>query len=144
MENLNLHKQKLYALIVAAVGLISVFLPWWKISYGGYGGFGGLAASVSGFRDLGIVVFLAFAGAGVVTFMMGDKTKPYEGQTKMITAACFAGAALFALIQFLRQSHFTSFGLYLAILAGIAGAVIVWVLKPEQFDSKKPPAPPAS
>lgn len=141
MEQINLHKQKLYALIVAAVGLIAVFLPWWKISYGGFGSFGGLGSvSVNGMHDLGIITFLGFIGAGVVTFAMGDKTKPFEGQAKMISAACFAGAGLFALIQFLRQTSFTSFGLYLAILAGVAGAVIVYVLKPEQLEGKKPPS----
>lgn len=138
MENVNLHKQKLYALIVAAVGLISCFLPWWKVSLGGFGG----GYSINGMHDLGIVSFLGFIGAGVVTFVMGDKSKPFEGQAKMIAAACFAGAALFALIQFLRQTSYTSFGLYLAILAGIAGAVIVYVLKPGQLEGKKPSPPP--
>ena len=141
---MNLHKQKLYALIVAAVGLISIFLPWWKVSYAGYGGFGGISASQNGFEGLGILAFLGFVGAGVVTFVMGDKTKPYEGQAKMIAAACFAGAALIGLIQFARQSRFTSFGLYLCIIAGVAGAVLVWVMKPEQLEGKKPPTPPAS
>jgi peptidoglycan/LPS O-acetylase OafA/YrhL len=142
MQQVNLHKQKLYAVIAAAIGFISVLLPWWKFSYG-FGGFGG-GYSINGLRDLGIITFLGFIGAGVVTFLMGDKTKPYEGQQKMIAAACFAGAALFALIQFIRQSHFTSIGLYLAILAGAAGAVIVYVLKPEQLEGTKPPAPPQS
>lgn len=134
MEQLNLHKQKLYALIIAGVGLIAMFLPWWKISVG-YG-FGGV--SVNGMHDLGILAFLGFVGAGVVTFVMGDKTKPYDGQPKMIAAACFAGAGAVGLIQFLRQSSYTSFGLYLAILAGIAGAVLVWIIKPEQLENKKP------
>jgi peptidoglycan/LPS O-acetylase OafA/YrhL len=142
MEQMNLHKQKLYALIAAAVGLIAVFLPWWKVSFG-FGGFGG-GYSINGLRDLGIITFLGFIGAGVVTFVMGDKSKPFEGQVKMIAAACFGGAALFALIQFLRSSQFTSFGLYLAIATGIAGAVIVYVLKPEQLEGKKPPTPPQS
>jgi peptidoglycan/LPS O-acetylase OafA/YrhL len=142
MENLNFHKQKLYALIVAGVGFIAMFLPWWKVSLGGYGGFGG-GYSINGMHEIGILAFLGFLGAGIVTFAMGDKTKPYEGQAKMITAACFGVAGLIALIQFLRQTKFTSFGLYLAILAGIAGAVIVYVLKPEQFDTNKPPVPPA-
>jgi len=120
-----------------------VFLPWWKVSYGGFGGYGGLGSySVNGMHDLGIITFLGFIGAGVLTFAMGDKTKPFEGQPKMIVAACFAGAGLFALIQFLRQTSFTSFGLYIAILAGIAGAALVYVIKPEQLDGKKPPSAP--
>jgi len=138
MEQLNLHKQKLYALIIAAVGLISVFLPWYKLSFGGYfGGVGGY--SVNGMHGIGIVTFLGFIAAGAVTFAMGDKTKAFDGQPKMIVAACFGGAGLFALIQFLSQTHFTSFGLYLSILAGIAGVVLVYFMKPEQLEGKRPP-----
>jgi len=142
MENLNLHKQKLYAVIIAGVGFISMFLPWWKL--GGYNGGYGFAVpsiSVNGMHELGIVAFLGFLGAGIIPFVMGDKTKAFDGQAKMIEAACFAGAGLIAIIQFLRQTSFTSFGLYLAILAGIAGAVVVYVLKPEQLEGKKPPTP---
>ena len=117
----GLHKQKLYGLIIAAVGLIAVFLPWWKISFGGFGGY-----SVNGMRDLGIITFLGFVGAGVVTFVMGDKTQAYAGQERLIVAGCFAGAGLFALIQFLRQTSYTSFGLYLSIIAGVLGALLVW------------------
>jgi hypothetical protein len=141
MENLNLHKQKLFAVVVAAVGLIAMFLPWWKISFGGYGGLGGY--SINGMHELGLLAFIGFVAAGVVTFVMGDKTKPYDGQVKMIAAASFGVAALICIIQFARQSKFTSFGLYLAIIAGIAGAVIVYVMKPEQFNTTtKPPTTP--
>jgi len=140
MEQMNFHKQKLYALTAAGIGVISMFLPWWKISFGGGFGFSVPSASVSGMHEIGIIAFLGFAGAVVLCFL-GDKTKPFEGQFKMIAAACFAGAALIALIQFLRQTSFTSFGLYLALLAGIGGAVIVYVLKPEQLEGKKPPQP---
>jgi peptidoglycan/LPS O-acetylase OafA/YrhL len=118
----GLHKQKMYGLIIAAIGLISVFLPWWKISLGGFGG----GYSINGMRDLGILTFLGFVGAGIVTFVMGNKAMPYSGQERLIVAGCFAGAGLFALIQFLRQSSYTSFGLYLAIVAGILGALLVW------------------
>jgi hypothetical protein len=133
MENLNLHKQKLYALILAAVGVLSCILPWWKISYGGYGG-----VSINGLHELGWLTFLGFIAAGVVTFVMGDKTKPYMGQEKMIAAAAFGIAGAIALIQFLRQTKFASFGIFLAIIAGVLGALWVWgmVKIPE---NKKPP-----
>jgi hypothetical protein len=136
MEQMNFHKQKLYSLIIAGVGLISCFLPWWSFSFGGFGGY-----SINGMHDLGIITFLGFIGAGVVTFIGGDKTKPFEGQFKLIAAGCFGGAGLFALIQFLRASTGASFGVWLAILAGIAGVVVVYVLKPEQLNKKPPTAP---
>jgi len=137
MEQMNFHKQKLYALIAAVAGVIGCFLPWWSISLGAFGG-----VSINGLHDLGIITFLGFLGAGAVTFM-GDKSKPYDGQFKMIAAACFGGAALFALIQFIRASSGASFGIWLAILAGVAGGLIVWVIKPEQLD-KKPPTTPGA
>ncbi|MER3498938.1 MAG: hypothetical protein C4308_10055 [Chitinophagaceae bacterium] len=143
MEQMNLHKQRLYALIAAGVGVISIFLPWWRISWGGFGGYGGFGGfSINGFHELGILAFFGFVGAGVVCFL-GDKTKPFAGQFKMIAAGAFALAALITLIQFLRLSSSTSFGIWLSLLAGIAGVVIVYVLKPEQLSGTKPPAPPA-
>ena len=136
MQQLNLHKQKLYALIAAVIGVIAMFLPWWSLSFGSIEGFGRLGGySINGMHGLGILAFLAFAGAAVLCFL-GDKTKPFEGQFKMIAAACFGGAALITLIQFIRLSSNTSFGIWLSLLAGIAGAVIVYVLKPEQFVKK--------
>jgi hypothetical protein len=127
MEQMNFHKQKLYALIAGAVGIISCFLPWWSMGFFG---------SVSGMHDLGIIVFLGFVG-GIVCCFIGDKTRPFYGQIKLIAAGCFAGAALFTSIQFVRVSSFTTFGIWLSFLAGIAGAVIVYVLKPEQLENKK-------
>lgn len=134
MENLNFHKQKLYSLIIAAVGAISCLLPWWKISFGG--AFGGY--SINGLHGLGWLSFLGFIGAGVVTFVMGDKTKVYEGQEKTIVMACFGGAAGIALIQFLRQTSFASFGIFLAIIAGVAG--VLWIMGIIKLpENKKPP-----
>jgi peptidoglycan/LPS O-acetylase OafA/YrhL len=134
MEQMNFHKQKLYALIAGAVGVISCFLPWWSFNISFLGQrFGG--GSVNGMHDLGIIAFLGFAG-GVVLCFLEDKTKPFEGQLKLIAAACFGGAALLTLIQFLRASSNTSFGLWLSFVCGVAGAVIVWVLKPEQLENK--------
>jgi hypothetical protein len=135
MEQMNFHKQKLYALIAAGVGLISCFLPWWSFSFGPFGSY-----SVNGMHEIGILSFLGFIGAGVLCFL-GDKTKPFDGQFKMIAAGCFAGAGLIALIQFLRQTSFASFGIWLAILCGIAGAVVVYVLKPKQLNNKPPTTP---
>lgn len=126
----GLHKQKMYALIAAVVGVIACFLPWWSFSYGGI--FGGVGYSVNGMHDLGILAFLGFVAAAVVTFL-GDKTKPFDGQFKMIAAGAFALAALITLIQFLRISTGSSFGIWISLIAGIAGAVVVYVLKPEQL-----------
>jgi hypothetical protein len=131
MEQMNFHKQKLYALIAAGLGIIAMFLPWWRVSLGGFG-----SVSANGMRDLGILAFVGFLGAGIMTFM-GDKQKPFEGQNRMIVAACFAVAAVVALIQFLRATSAASFGIWLSIIAGVAGAYVVYLMKPERFENKQ-------
>lgn len=129
MENLN--KQKLYALILAAVGVIACFLPWWKFSFGGFGGY-----SVNGMHELGLLSFLGFVGAGVLPFVVGDKTKNYEGQEKLYSLIAFAVGGGIALIQFLRASSFTSIGIYLAILVGVLG--VLWIMGIVKLPDNKP------
>jgi hypothetical protein len=134
--NLNFHRQKLYALIAAIVGFIAVFLPWYKMTLNLGFNFGGRGQSINGLRDMGIIAFLGFIAAGVVTFAMGDKTKPYAGDAKMIAGFGFAAAGLFTLITFLQQTRFTSFGIYMSLIAGIAGTLLVFFIKPEQLELK--------
>ena len=129
----GLHKQRLYALIIAAVGVLSCILPWWKISYGGYGGI-----SINGLHDLGWVTFLGFIAAGVLAFIRGDKSRILDGQDRMLVAGAFAVAGAVALIQFLRQTKFASFGIFLAIAAGIIGALLIWGIV-KMPDNKRPP-----
>ncbi|HMT74785.1 MAG TPA: hypothetical protein PKA77_12010 [Chitinophagaceae bacterium] len=129
MENLN--KQKLYALILAGVGVIACILPWWKFSFGGFGGY-----SVNGLHELGWLSFLGFIGAGVLPFVFGDKTKGYEGQEKLYSLIAFGAGGGIALIQFLRASSFTSIGIYLAIAAGVLG--VLWIMGIVKLPDNKP------
>ncbi len=117
----GLNKQKLYALILAAVGIIACILPWWKVSLGPWG-----SVSTNGLNDLGWLSFIGFIGAGVLPFVIGDKTKEYEGQEKMYSLIAFAAGGGIALIQFLRQTKFTSIGIFLAIAAGVLG--VLWIM----------------
>ena len=134
------HKQKLYALVIAVVGIIACILPWWSFGGGSVYGFSVPSVNINGLHELGIVAFLAFIGATVLCFIGGPKDKPFDGQFKMMAAGAFGLAALITLIQFIRVSSGTSFGIWLSLLAGIAGAVVVYVLKPEQLGTKPPSA----
>ena len=133
----GLHKQKLYTLIIAAAGIIFCLLPWWHVGNSYY------SVSINGLHKLGILTFLGFIGAGVVMFVMGDKSRPFQGQEKMITAACFGGAAVFAILTLLFNMHYLSFGIFLAIAAGVIGALFVWgmVKMPENRNPPPPPQP---
>ena len=149
MENLNFHKQKMYALIVAAVGLISLFLPWATVSLGGFGG-----GSVNGMRGWGFLALLGVGAVAVASFME-DKTKPYAGNFKMIAMGGFGLMALAGVITFIRLSTAkgnggelagygvsTGFGVYLCIIAGAVG--LLWVAGLIKIPDNKPPTPPQS
>lgn len=138
MENLNFHKQKLYSLIVAGVALIAMILPWATVSFGGYGG-----GSVNGFHGEGFITLLGIGAVAAAAFM-GDKTKPFEGQFKNIALGGFGGIIAGALIAFINVSGKgrgivkPGFGIYIAILAGVAG--LLFLLGVIKLPDNKPKA----
>lgn len=143
MEQLNLHKQKLYALIIALVAFISLLLPWLTTSYGG---------SLNGLRGLGLLTLLGI-GAVVALSLMGDKSKEYDANTKKLVMGAFGaiilGALLFLLTKnstygggFLGSLLKPGFGLWLCIITGLAGLGLTsGIIK---IPESKPPATPKS
>ena len=141
MEDLNLHKQKLYCLILAGAGLIAMLLPWRTIS--------GISVA-SGFHGLGLVALLGVAGIVAASFM-GDKTKPYEGQTRSIALASFATIALAAILVIATRVSYGTYGgpristspgigLFLGISIAAAGILYLMgiIKKPEKPAAPKP------
>ena len=124
MENLNLHKLKLYALIGAALALVAILLPWQTWSFAGFG-FGGGRGSANGFRGWGWLSMLGVITVAIAS-LMGDKTKTYDDTSKIVVLAGFGGIALGALIFMFRvmsvgNNAFKSspgFGLFICLLAG--------------------------
>jgi hypothetical protein len=125
MENLGFHKQKLYSLIAAGVGLIALFLPWATVSFGGYGG-----GSVNGLHGEGFITLLGVGAVGVACFM-GDKAKTFDDMYKKVALGGFGGIILGAVIAFLNVSGKgrgivkPGFGIYIAILAGVVGLLFL-------------------
>ena len=111
----TMSKQRKMILIAAAVGVIAMFLPWWSISLGFFGG-----GSVNGMHNEGLVVFLCFVGAGVLS-IMGDQTKNLSLAKWMATLVAGGLATLVALITFLRVPSIGNpgFGLYIALIAAV-------------------------
>src|SRR5688572_23985207 len=95
MEQMNFHKQKLYALIVAGAALIALLLPWAKASYQGitYG-------SQNGLKGEGLITLLGVV-AVIVACFMGDKAKSFEGNFKNIALGGFAAILAGAVIVFI-------------------------------------------
>ena len=113
----TMSKQRKYVLIAAAAGLISMFLPWIRVSVFG------LTQSVNGLHGTGILVFLCFAACGIIAYL-GDQSKNLEKTMWMLTLICSALATLIVLWNIIKASGsiygaYLSFGIYLAALAAI-------------------------
>lgn len=102
-------------LIAAAVGIISMFLPWWSISLGFLGG-----GSVSGMHGAGILVFFCFVAAGVLAFM-GDQTANLNQTAWMMVLIAGSIAALITVINFFDPPPIgnSGIGLYGALIAAV-------------------------
>jgi peptidoglycan/LPS O-acetylase OafA/YrhL len=115
----TMSKQRKMMLITAAVGIISVFLPWF--SYYGF--------SVSGMSGWGILVFLCFAAAGVIAYK-GDQTKNLNQSDWTIALIVGGIAALVMVINFLTHMEIMqlySFGFYLALIASVALLAVTYM-----------------
>lgn len=149
MESLNLHKLKLYALAGAALALIALLLPWQTWSFGGFG-FAGGRGSANGFRGWGWLSLLGII-AVVIASLMGDKTKGYDDTSKVVAMAGFGGIAVGALIFMFRAMSVSGtafksspgFGLFICLIAGIAGlAMVMGLIKMPDPKAPTPPPPP--
>ena len=141
-------KQRKFILICAAIGVISVFLPWFSYSTGSIFGNASFGVSVNGFRGVGILTFLGFLGAAIVS-LAGDQTKPLDKTMWLVALGAGAIALLFTLIRLLDFTgngagfSFIGFGMWIAIVAGIATVGSAWMYRSpgdslkEGFDSLK-------
>ncbi len=126
----TMNKQRKFILIAAAIGVISLFLPWISsISLEGMPG-GYRTPSYSGFSTGGLayLVLLGFAAAGIVC-VMGNQTVPLEKTFWFVALAGGGIAAILMLINFLRALdtiRFLGFGFYLSLLAALAIVYFAW------------------
>jgi hypothetical protein len=132
MSPLNFHKQKLYALIAAVVALVALLLPWITVNFLGY------STSANGLRGWGILSLLGVIGVFALT-LMGDKLQDYNQPFRKYVAICFGAIAVGALLFLLRKGSMgggiygadivrTGIGLWICLLAGIAGAAFTFGL----------------
>ncbi len=116
-------KQRKLVLIAAAIGVIAMFLPWWSVSLGFLGG-----GSLNGMHNEGILVFLCFLGAALLS-LMGDQSKPLDRTAWMLALIAGGLATLITLITFLNAPPIGNrgFGLYLALLAAIGVVAVAYL-----------------
>src|SRR5438067_11962991 len=111
----TMNKQRKFILVAAAAGIISIFLPWITV------GVFGMSESTNGFHSYGVIVFLAFAGAAIVS-LMADQTKTLDQIMWMLAMIAGAVSLLFTIIFFTNLSGGygvvqAGFGIWIALIA---------------------------
>jgi hypothetical protein len=130
MEQLNFHKKKLYALIIAGIALVSMLLPWISIN------FFGASHSWNGFRGWGYLSLVGIIAVIVLTFLE-NKTENYTEEFRKYAMYGFGAIALGALLFLFRKNSIagsplldvkTGVGLWLCLLAGLGGVALLFGL----------------
>jgi hypothetical protein len=147
--SINIHQQRLYSLILGALGLLGIILPWLTQQ-----GFNGGSTSVNGFQSWGILSLFGVVGV-LVSSLAGDKTKPYDQNMKYLAIGSFSAITLGAFIYFMQVSGNSNagmlgtsgpksgIGLWFCIIGGVLG--ILWssgVIKFSPPSNTHPPTPP--
>jgi hypothetical protein len=134
MNYQTLNKQRKFILIAAAVGLIATFLPWKTISAGLFGA--GMSEGINGFHGSGILSFLVFIAAGIIS-IMGNQTTTLDKSNWLVALACGVVALLCA-IENVAATHGSSMGFmelgvgvgcWIALVAAIGVIGSAWLFR---------------
>ncbi len=147
---MTLTLKKLLTLIAGALGVISLFLPWYKVS------FWGTSLSTNAFGDYVWVAIINIILAAVIiaavllpekVLKSMNKVLPEKvGLITVIASGLFAVLALIGMIMYTSSSYgmgHMGFGWYASVVAGVAG-VIINVLKVKELDKVVVGAKPAA
>jgi len=141
-----MHKQKIALIVAAAIGMLSIFLPWANVP---------LLGSISGTSsNIGWIMFVLFGITLAVILFLGDRKKAVDQKDLKQIAGIIAPAAIAALIAIWQMISFNSsmkglgadnpyaallsssvslgIGLYIAIIAGIAVVAIIYLMKDKE------------
>lgn len=133
-----MNKQRKLILIAAAIGIISTFLPWIKISAGAFGY--NVSQSTNGFHGIGIFYFILLIAAAIIAGI-GDQKLMLQKNMRLAVIGAGVLALICLIISYSDVSDATSangfgvvdasigIGMILSFLAAIAVAVIPFVIK---------------
>ncbi|MBR3055887.1 hypothetical protein IKG64_01015 [Candidatus Saccharibacteria bacterium] len=132
--------KSLIIIIAAVLGVIATFLPWATVSFLGVSesvnGLGG-----DGVMGDGIITLILFIVAGVLA---GIKFQGGMGTGfKVAITIISAIAAIIGMVEIANINGNSlglasvGFGVYLVIIAGIAGAILPWIPMGEKSSDKK-------
>ncbi len=129
----GLSKQKMYLLIFAALGLISLLLPWARVSAYGF------SSSQNGLKGEGLIALLGIIGLCVAA-LMGDKTKALDTNMRYVALGSFGAIILATILVFLsiKSPVKPGLGLFLAIAVSVLGLLLLLgvVKPPKAIDDK--------
>jgi hypothetical protein len=137
----GLHKQKMYSLILGAIGLVTLLLPWLSVKVFG------MSRSWSGLSGKGWAL-LSLIGliAVIATAFIGNKTAAYDETMKKVVLGGFGAMALGAVLFLLRKNSVTGgmpgvntgIGLWLCLAVGVLGVLLnLGIVKPpKSIDDK--------
>ncbi|MGZ4120727.1 MAG: hypothetical protein ACXVQY_01070 [Actinomycetota bacterium] len=110
-------------LIAGIVFFIDSFLAWYGVGFRGLG----ISVHVSGWNSGGLaVISILFAIAATIFAairVLGVKLDLGTVNDGLVYLVLGGGAFLFALLRLVTETHFTKYGLYIAIVAGAFLAV---------------------
>lgn len=129
-----MHRQRLFIVIAAAIGAISVFLPWRTVSVGFFGA--SMSEGMNGFNGAGVVAFFCFLVAGILSFA-GDQTSHLPKKSwvgVLILAVVALNCAIIYLIKVKTSGYGfmelgIGYGCYLGMAAAFAIGAAAWLLK---------------
>ncbi len=143
-NSINFHQQKLYALILGAVSLVGMILPWASQSFGGMGS----RSMGNGFQGWGILSLFGLV-AVLVSSLSGDKMKEYDQNMKYLAIGGFAAITLGAFISFMQLSGNAAalgiksgIGVWFCIIGGVLG--LLWVTGIIKMPPPSKPTPPSA
>ena len=132
--------KKLLTLIAGALGVIAMFLPWYKVS------FWGASVSTNAFGNRAWIAIIALLAAALVVLIEALPEKTLKSINKVIIekgkliriilGAVIAGFGLLGMVLYLGESYGMGqmgFGWYAAMIAGV-GVIVLNVLKAKQLD----------
>lgn len=124
----TMNKQRKFLLIAAAVGFISMFLPWISISVMGF------TQSSNGMHGWGILAFFAFIVAGGIALYGNQKVNLDKGSW-FLAMICGLVPLLVAFFTYLKISDsmmgsgLIGFGIYITIIAALGVIGSAWIFK---------------
>lgn len=114
----SMNKQRKFVLIAAAIGIISMFLPWISVSLFGY------SQNENGMHGIGVLVFFCFLASAAIAYL-GDQTKNLDKNMWGIVLAAGTIALIGTIIFYSNASNsimgnsLVGFGLYIGGIAAL-------------------------